>query len=57
MLLNLQMECYEALLRVIRVRDIKVKNYRDTGYFGGKLTGYGIFKNPNWHYEDTMHRN
>ena len=24
-------------------RDTKHKNYRDTGYFGPKLTGYGIF--------------
>ena len=34
---------HEALLGVIRIRDIWAKkNYRDTGYFGEKLTGYGI---------------
>ena len=27
----------EALLGVIGIRDIWVKNYRDTGYLGGKL--------------------
>ena len=25
-------------------RDIWLKNYRDTGYLGGKLNRYGIFK-------------
>ena len=34
----------EALLGVIGIRDIWVKNYRDTGYLGKKLKGYGIFK-------------
>ena len=34
----------EALLGVIGIRDILVKNYRDTGYLGERLTGYGIFK-------------
>ena len=34
----------EALLGVIEIRDIWVKNYRDTGYLGKKLKGYGIFK-------------
>ena len=33
----------EALLGVIGIRDIRVKNYGDTGYLGGKLKGYGIF--------------
>ena len=26
------------------MRDTCVKNYRDTGYVGGKFKGYGIFK-------------
>ena len=34
----------EALLGVIGIWDIWVKNYRDTGYLGKKLKGYGIFK-------------
>lgn len=34
----------EALLGVNGIRDIWVKNYRDTGYLGKKLKGYGIFK-------------
>ena len=34
----------EALSGVLRKRDIWVKNYRDTGYLGVTLTGYGIFK-------------
>ena len=34
----------EAQLGVIGIRDIWVKNYRDTGYLGGKLKGYGTFK-------------
>ena len=29
---------------VIGKRDIWVKKYRDTGYLGGKLNRYGIFK-------------
>ena len=29
---------------VIVIRDIWVKKYRDTGYLGGKLNKYGIFK-------------
>ena len=35
----------EALLGVIGFRDILVKNYRDTGYLGERLMGYGIFIN------------
>ena len=32
------------MIGVLGIRDIKVKNYRDTGYLGGKLKGYGIFR-------------
>ena len=32
----------EAPLGVIGIRNIWVKNYKDTGYLGGKLRGYGI---------------
>ena len=38
----------EALLGVIGIRDIWVKNHRDTGYLGRKLKGYGIFKKDSW---------
>ena len=41
----------EALLGVIGIRDIWVKNYRDTGYLGGKLKGYGIFLKRFWDIE------
>ena len=34
----------EALLGVIGIRNIWRKNYRDKGYLGGKLKGFGIFK-------------
>ena len=34
----------EALLGVIGIRNIWRKNYRDMGYLGGKLEGFGIFK-------------
>ena len=34
----------EALLGVIGIRDIWVKNCRDTGYLGKKLKAYRIFK-------------
>ena len=42
---------FEALLGVIGIRDIWVKNYRDTGYLGGKLKGYGIFLKRFWDIE------
>ena len=42
---------HEALLGVIGIRDIWVKNYRDTGYLGGKLKGYGIFLKRFWDIE------
>ena len=42
----------EALLGVIGIRDIWVKNYRDKGYLGRKLKGYGIFKKRFWDIED-----
>ena len=43
----------EALLGVIGIRDIWVKNYRDTGYLGKKLKGYGILKKKRfWDVED-----
>ena len=42
----------EALLGVIGIRDIWVNNYRDTGYLGGKLKGYGIFLKRFWDIED-----
>ena len=41
----------EALLGVIGIRDVWVKNYRDTGYLGGKLKGYGIFLKRFWDIE------
>ena len=34
----------EALLGVIGIRNIWRKNYRDMGYLGGKLKGFGTFK-------------
>ena len=45
----------EALLGVIGIRDIWVKNYRDTGYLGGKLKGYGIFLKRFWDIEDRSY--
>ena len=48
----LQLTITEALLGVIGIRDIWVKNYRDTGYLGGKLKGYGIFLKRFWDIED-----
>ena len=42
----------EALLGVIGIRDIWVKNYRDTGYLGKKLKAYGILKKIFWDIED-----
>ena len=45
----------EALLGVIGIRDIWVNNYRDTGYLGGKLKGYGIFLKRFWDIEDRSY--
>ena len=45
----------EALLGVIGIRGIWVKNYRDTGYLGGKLKGYGIFLKRFWDIEDRSY--
>ena len=42
----------EALLGVIGIRDIWVKNYRDMGYLGKKLKAYRIFKKRFWDMED-----
>ena len=45
----------EALLGVIGIQDIWVNNYRDTGYLGGKLKGYGIFLKRFWDIEDRSY--
>ena len=34
----------KAPIGILGIKDIKVKNYRDTGYLGGKLKGYDIFR-------------
>ena len=34
----------EVPLGDLGMQDIQAKNYRDTGYLGGKLKGYGIFR-------------
>ena len=51
----------EALLAVLGIRDIWVKNYRDAGYLREKLMGYGILNEKfgiwNINVGDTNHRN
>ena len=39
-----QKKLIEALLGVFGIRDIRGKNYRDTGYFRKKLWGYRILR-------------
>ena len=41
----------EASIGVMGIRDIWVKNYRETGYLGEKLTGYEIVRKEIWGYQ------
>ena len=49
-------KCNEAPLGVLGIRDIWVKDYRDTGYLGEKLIRYGILKQEIWDIEHKSWR-